>query len=356
MFYRTFFTLTLSLTLLFSQSSWAKPHIEALLTAIERDIKAQRISTPPGNNALSKIDLAKELYPFDFRVNKYVYQIAEIYISFANRAMDEKELQRAKKHLSKAENIASLAKGLNQAWSRLETLSDNKIKRPKSTGPKGPKQPPNTTLAANNKKASEKKTEKKKRTPKPLAKVSTQKPAAKPAPKTNKAVEKKPKKVAANQSKPTPKKETKKPNKKPVQVAKATTPKNSSIKTEKVSTNKQADNTKPKRSGPVEWQKETSEAFAIYSVKQDLITARDKDGVISNMSEACNNIVDKKASVVLHTKTVQDYRWLTVRLILCTRRIEPGFRLRHSNIIAANEAPKISLHPARDQALGIVQK
>ena len=339
MFDRTLLTLTLSLIFFVTITPLhAKPHIEALLTAIERDIKAQRISTPPGNNALSKIDLAKELYPNDFRVNKFVYQIAEIYISFANRAMDENELKRAQKHLTKAENIAALAKGLNQAWARLQALSNNKIQRvaqkPKPSTPKKP-----TNLAAKN--------------PKPKSSQST---ASKKKPSTSSVSKPKPKpltEVTSVQKTPVKAKPVKKPlappKKKPAKekptadtsskIAQASTPEQTSIKT-----------------GPVEWKKELSKPIATFPVNQNLINERNKDGIIQSMSSACKNIVDKEASVVLHTKSIQDYRWLTVRLILCTRRLEPGFRLRHSNIIASSASPKISLHPPREGALGFVQK
>ena len=55
---------------------------------------------------------------------------------------------------------------------------------------------------------------------------------------------------------------------------------------------------------------------------------------------------------MVHTLDKADYRWLTVRLTLCLRRLDKSFRLRHSyQEVAADSGPFVTLHPTREVSL-----
>ena len=58
-----------------------------------------------------------------------------------------------------------------------------------------------------------------------------------------------------------------------------------------------------------------------------MIDKKDAD-IVNTLEPICRAIVKNDASVVVHTVEQSDYRWLTVRLTLCLRRIDKGFRLR----------------------------
>ncbi len=92
-------------------------------------------------------------------------------------------------------------------------------------------------------------------------------------------------------------------------------------------------------------------SIADFDLNQDLIDNRETKGIRSALSPICKEIIDNDASVVLNTRSKQDYRWLTVRLTLCVRRIDKGFRLRHSHNEVADDSPSISLHPGRSMSL-----
>ena len=94
-----------------------------------------------------------------------------------------------------------------------------------------------------------------------------------------------------------------------------------------------------------------SKSIADFNLDQNLIDNRETREIRSALSPICKEIIDNEASVVLNTRNKQDYRWLTVRLTLCVRRIDKGFRLRHSHKEVAEGQPSISLHPGRSMSL-----
>jgi len=97
--------------------------------------------------------------------------------------------------------------------------------------------------------------------------------------------------------------------------------------------------------------KENRKALASYPVDGDRIASRDRS-IKTDLVPICQAIIDNNASVVLHATSKADYRWLTVRLTLCTRKLENGFRLRHSfQQVADGKEPFISLHPERTTSL-----
>lgn len=69
------------------------------------------------------------------------------------------------------------------------------------------------------------------------------------------------------------------------------------------------------------------------------------------LSLCVRRFLDNDASVVVHTPDKADYRWLTVRLTLCLRRLDTSFRLRHSHQLVSDEGPFVTLHPPRGVSL-----
>jgi colicin import membrane protein len=95
---------------------------------------------------------------------------------------------------------------------------------------------------------------------------------------------------------------------------------------------------------------ETSSALASFPLPQDKISNRDR-AISQDLVPICKAIIDNDASIVLHASSKSDYRWLTVRLTLCTRRLDSTFRLRHSFDLVDSSEPFMTLHPARSTAL-----
>lgn len=94
---------------------------------------------------------------------------------------------------------------------------------------------------------------------------------------------------------------------------------------------------------------DNSPPLAEFSLDAELVELRDRS-IREAMAPLCQAIVDNQASVIVHAEDRVDYRWLTVRITLCVRRINEGFRLRHS-YRQHDGAPMISLHPARAESL-----
>ena len=102
---------------------------------------------------------------------------------------------------------------------------------------------------------------------------------------------------------------------------------------------------------PIGSGEETSPAIASYPLPQEMISNRDRSGIKQKLMPICQAILDNEASIVLHAESKSDYRWLAVRLTLCTRRLDSEFRLRHSFQEETGSEPFISLHPGRNSAL-----
>ena len=96
--------------------------------------------------------------------------------------------------------------------------------------------------------------------------------------------------------------------------------------------------------------KEDSAPIATYPVEDKLLSDRNRD-IVESLEPVCKAILDNDASVVIHTENKADYRWLTVRLTLCLRRMDTTFRLRHSFESVADNNPFVTLHPSRETSL-----
>ena len=87
----------LAAVLAFSLSSltYAETDPESLLSQIDADITAKRLSSPPGNNAMEKIFLFKSLTPYDQRITSRVEKVGEFYVGMANKAIGKKQYGKA---------------------------------------------------------------------------------------------------------------------------------------------------------------------------------------------------------------------------------------------------------------------
>lgn len=358
--------------------------LDGLLKKIEADISAQRLAVPAGNNALERIETFRTQAPFDFRITPLILKLGESYVALANKAIDKKQYDKAQGYLDTTWKVASLTPGLESTQEKLDKLSSGK-KSTATAAPAGPsaaelKEQKALALAAVAEKkrldaerqaankaeeaakkaaiakaAADKKAQEERERQRRLAasqqekQTEQQKLAAKKAAQEKAAQEKKlaaakaekarlealaAKKAAAEKAAAAKKAEKKSAPVKAAVVAKpeAVAPE---VKTEEVAVNTGSD---------------SSEALATYPLSQDKIVNRDRS-IREDLVPMCKAILDNDASIVLHTKTKSDYRWLTVRLTLCTRRLDRGFRLRHSHEITDSTEPFMSLHPARNSAL-----
>ena len=345
--------------LLAFQSQAATEDLDSLLTSIKSDIQNQRLSSPSGNNALERITAFREQAPFDFRVVPLTYQWGEAYVSLANKAIANGQLDKAQGYLDKVWYVASLTPGLEEAQAKIDAASKGKTSGKKAAvkkvakaeaKPKGPskeelaRQKKVAEAAAKEKarleaerkrkleQAKKEALEEKKRLQAELKRKQEQERqrrlAAAKAEKEAAA-----KRAAAAKAQKAGKKVVAKAAKPVVKVAKAASVAELS-------------------SARSLWQsaKENTAPLASYPVSSDLIANRDRS-ISQNLEPVCKAILDNDASVVLHTTDKADYRWLTVRLTLCLRRLDRSFRLRHSHQLASEEEPFVTLHPSRGVSL-----
>jgi hypothetical protein len=86
-------------------------------------------------------------------------------------------------------------------------------------------------------------------------------------------------------------------------------------------------------------------SLADFALDEEKVAARDK-GIRVELAPVCQQVIDNNASVQILTEDRVDYGWLTVRLTLCVRRIDPDFRLR-LRYLQHDGAPFVRLLPAR---------
>jgi colicin import membrane protein len=345
----------------------ATQDLDQLLSKIEADIKAQRLAKPAGNNALERIDTFRSQAPFDFRITPLIFKFGESYVSLANKAMAKKQFDQAQGYLDIAWQVAALTPGLEAAQEKNDKLSGGKASASKSTsqGPSAAELKEQRALAAAA--SAEKKRldaeRKKKASDDKRAKAEQAKKAAADR-KAKQETERKRRIANEAQQKQKAKAEKDKNQKdnlqKQLAAAEAEKARLQSLASQK---------SKPVAATPVKPQNtrapapikivtetsigkgiETSSAIASYPLPQDKISNRDR-GISQDLVPICKAIIDNEASIVLHAASKGDYRWLTVRLTLCTRRLDPSFRLRHSFDNEPNNEPFMTLHPARNTAL-----
>jgi len=298
-------------------SAHATANLDELLANIDSDIAAKRLSTPANNNAIDKIWQFKSQAPFDQRINSRVQQIGEMYVSMANSALERKQYSKAQDYLDNVWQFAYLTPGLESAQDKLDSLSSNTAvaSAPKKAAPA--KQDDTTSKQAAERKARELAS----------AKAAKEKAEREASERRRQEAEERERRLAQ-------------------QRREAEAKRQAQAKLAKLEAQReQASAIKP---GEVEVQTRPITEFAI---EQGLIDERERDDIRTALEPICQEIIDNQASVVLHTRTLQDYRWLTVRLTLCVRRIDKSFRLRHSFEQTADAEPAISLHPGRSMSL-----
>jgi colicin import membrane protein len=329
--------LTYLLVSVISSAAMADEKTDQLLAKIDADISAKRLSTPANNNAIDKIWQFKSLAPFDQRVNSRVYRVGKIYVDLANKAMSGKNFTQAQLYLDNVWMLAYLTPGLESAQDKLDTVFDGSTKvaaaKPKPVAKAVAAKPAPKPVAKakpvvkkDNAKAKAEKAKKEKQLA--AARLAKQK-AAKKAAERRRLAEEKERKLAQLRKEEQAKREA---------AAKLAT----------LQAQREKANLAAKAINDAE---ETSKPIADFDLNQELIDGRETREIRTALQPICQEIIDNEASVVLHTRTTQDYRWLTVRLTLCVRRIDKNFRLRHSHQQVAEQAPSISLHPGRSMSL-----
>ena len=312
--------LILTLTVLVSFTASADAELDSLLNKIDSDIAAKRLSNPAGNNAIEKIWQFKAVAPYDQRINSRAYKVGEVYVTLANKSISAKKYTKAQLHLDKAWMLAYLTPGLESAQDSLDKVykSSGSTRVAKKTKPTA-----NKAVAKSSNSAADKA---KKQKQIAAAKLARQK-ADKQAAERRRLAEEKERRLA-------------KLRKEEATKAKA------AQKLASLEAKRQKAATFAAKSFAV-----SSKSIADFNLDQNLIDNRETREIRSALGPICKEIIDNDASVVLNTRNKQDYRWLTVRLTLCVRRIDKGFRLRHSHKEVADGEPSVSLHPGRSMSL-----
>jgi colicin import membrane protein len=314
--------LILVLSVIASHNAMATESLDALLNKIDADVVAKRLSAPAGNNAIEKIWQFKAIAPFDQRINSRAYDVGAFYVRLAKKAILGKKYVNAQIHLDKVWMLASLTPGLEPTQDALDKVykSNGKTKVTKQAyvakaAPTAQKQ----KVVKSDNSAAQKAKKQKQLAAAKLAKAKADKQA------TKNRIE------AEARQRRLAKLRKEEENKARAAQKLATL----AAKRERASQ-------------PIAV---TSKSIADFDLEQDLIDDRETDAIRSALVPICKEILDNEASVVLNTRSKQDYRWLTVRLTLCVRRLDKGFRLRHSHQLEANDKPSISLHPGRSTSL-----
>jgi colicin import membrane protein len=312
--------LTYLLVSVISSAVIADEKTDQLLAKIDADISAKRLSSPASNNAIDKIWQFKSIAPYDQRINSRAYKVGKFYVELANQSISQKKFTQAQLYLDNVWSLAYLTPGLESTQDELDQLFSGGSKVAKAK----PAPKPVAVAKKDNSKAEQAKKEKQLAAAR-LAKQKAEKQTAE----RRRLAEAKERKLSQLRKEEQTKREA---------SAKLATLK---IQREKASAlAKEMSNAE-----------ETSKAIADFNLDQELIDGRETREIRSALKPICQEIIDNEASVVLHTRTTQDYRWLTVRLTLCVRRIDKNFRLRHSHQQVADQSPSISLHPGRSMSL-----
>ncbi|TNC93022.1 hypothetical protein [Thalassolituus sp.] len=351
---------------IFAAPAWtATPEdLDQLLTKIEQDISEMRLSTPANNNALDKIESFREAAPFDFRVVPLAYQWGEAYVGLARQALAKGKYEQAQEYLDKVWPVAALTPGLEDAQRAIdearaagsapvaaveeEAVSRAELERQRKLA----------EAAAREKERLKVEAEKQKQAEAARRAEEARKAAAEKALREQQERERRAALAAA-------KKQEAARQKSPVDIDDIALdilePAAPAKPAPVVRVQKPAPVVKPKRevaATPLAkttqlWAgaREESAPIARYDVPAPALSSKDR-GIADQMGDICQKMVDEDASVVIHTDSKSDYRWLAVRLTLCGRRIDRGYRLRHSHEpLAAGETPNVTLHPPRTSSL-----
>ena len=320
---------------LFSSAIMADAKLDEMLAAIDADISAKRLSNPAGNNAIEKIWQFKAIAPYDQRINSRAYDVGVSYVALATKSTSAKKYSQAQLYLDKAWMLAYLTPGLEAAQDSLDKV----YKGGRSVIAKSSKKPKATKKAVPKKVA-------KKPAPKKVAKIDKKKAAAAAKAKRKKEL------AAAKKAKQQAAKVAKAELQAKEEKERALALQRKEMEAKRQAADKLATLNAQRALAQAALAKEQeTRSIADFDLNQDLIDNRETREIRNALMPICQEILDNEASVVLHTRNTRDYRWLTVRLTLCVRRIDKSFRLRHSYKQVADGEPSISLHPGRSVSL-----
>ncbi|WP_296981252.1 MULTISPECIES: hypothetical protein [unclassified Thalassolituus] len=320
---------------------------EDLLGAIKADIAAKRLSSPAGNNALEKIDRIRQENPFDFSIVPLTYKWGEAYVELAESAISAKDYARAQSYLDKVWLVAALTPGLEEAQAKLDNVFKGKPQLAASIENTAPdkaeleRQRQLAQAAAKEKARAEAEQKRKAEEEKRLA-AQAKKQAAEEQ--QRRQQEERQRRAAAEKAEKAAQAQRLAAAKSTVKKPAATQP----VASKAVAAAVSADAAEVAEL----WNeaKEDSAPIASYPVEDKLLADRNRD-IVDSLEPVCKAILDNDASVVIHTGNKADYRWLTVRLTLCLRRMDTTFRLRHSFEAVADNNPFVTLHPSRETSL-----
>lgn len=374
-------------------AAFAAPGADELLSQIDADISAKRLSAPSGNNAIEKIWQFKDSSPYDQRINSRAFAVGEYYVGLANKAIAAKKYAEAQDHLDKAWDIASLTPGLSKAQDNLDAATGKPSVATIQARPAAPAAAPAAEKEDNSAAiAAAKKAEDDKAAALAAKKAADDEKAAALAAKKA-ADDEKAKSLATKKADDAKtaaaKKEDEKAkalaakkaaeDEKARQLAEAKALKEELAAKKAEQARLQAEARKleeAKRAsaaavavnapapaagaaeddeedlGNAPAAKETEPSIAKFDLTSSSVENRSTAEIRRQLEPICQEIIDNDASVVLHTPSLQDARWLVVRLTLCVRRIDKDFRLRHSYDIATGVQPSVSLHAGRNVSLG----
>lgn len=336
------------------QSQAATENLDSLLTAIKADIQSQRLSSPAGNNALERITSFRQQAPFDYRIVPLTYQWGEAYVALANAAIDKGERSKAQRYLDRVWYVAALTPGLEEAQDRLDAAAQGSAKSTTQAI---------ANTAAKTKEPSQQELARQKKVAAAAAKERTRLEAER-----QRKLEQARREALAEKKRLQAELKRKQEQERQRRLAAAKAEKAAAAK--RAAANKARQKSQQAAAAPVVkkvtktasaadiseakslWQqaKENTAPLASYPVSSELLANRDR-AIAKDLEPVCKAILDNDASVVVHTPDKADYRWLTVRLTLCLRRLDRSFRLRHSHQLAENSEPIVTLHPAREVSL-----
>jgi serine/threonine protein kinase len=96
--------------------------IQTLLSAADTDLKALRLTSPPGNNAFEGYQSVLELDPENDRAPEGLLEIVNRYLEFRDRAVEQNDFDKAQGYLEKAETVLPGSELLADARAELDAV------------------------------------------------------------------------------------------------------------------------------------------------------------------------------------------------------------------------------------------
>ena len=358
--------LVLSAFLAVSNAWSATPEqLDQLLQQIKNDISAKRLSSPEGNNALEKITQFRSEAPFDYRVVPLAYDWGEAYVALSAQAREKGQLSKAQGYLDNVWKVAALTPGLEDEQRALDQAKASGVDtravaaKEKADAEEQARQRELAAAAEKEKERLRIEAEKQRKIAAAEAAEKRRREAAEKARRAEQERQRRAEQERQRQIAAAAAAKQKASSSSPVlnspidlddialdPVAPAPAPK------PRLAAPKAAAKTPTAQSTRLWAQaKEESDAIAEYTVPPQALQSKDR-AIAEKMGDICQKMVDEDASVVVHSASKSDYRWLAVRLTLCARRIDRGYRLRHSyQPVAVGESAIVALLPPRDSSL-----